>query len=226
MDLRLTRRALEDLGLDPAEYSRRSARDYAGAHDVVRAFIERRGQSPVGQETTRLPVSSQVVYNLHAGRWRGLTWHDEDADVVWLLGVGCHRSGERDDAYEVLKRRDEAGDLLPDEQDYLDLEASIDEALEFVEAVAQEGPALLERAREKPCERITAVIAGASTSPSWSSHHSGRRRRTRSLTLADTHPRSARSSGRVGSPGVLKVTATGATAVRSLRVGCHRAERK
>jgi len=161
VDLRLTRRAFEDLELDPSEYAPRSARACAGAHEVVHAFVERRGQSPIGQETTRLPASPQVVYNLHAGRWRGLTWHDEEADVVWLLGVGYHRSGERGDAYEVLKRRDEADNLFPEEQDYLDLEAAFDDGLAFVEAVAEEGPAILRQARERPGERVTAVIAEA-----------------------------------------------------------------
>ena len=133
MELRLTRRALDDLGLDTALYARRPAADYVDVHEAVRAFVERRRQSPVGQETTQLPVSRQVVFNLHPGRWRG-------------------------DAYAVLKRRDESGDLFPTEQDYLDLEPDIDEALAFVEAVANEGPALLERARANPGEPVSAVV--------------------------------------------------------------------
>ncbi len=67
-------------------------------------------------------MTSAPAYNLHHGRYRGLTWHDEDSDVLWLLGVGWHEADSRDDAYEVLKARDEAGTLMPGEQDYLDLE--------------------------------------------------------------------------------------------------------
>jgi hypothetical protein len=57
------------------------------------------------------------VYNLHHRRWRALTWHEEedDLDVVWLLGVGWHEAGSKDDAYAVLKRRDQQGLLFPDE---------------------------------------------------------------------------------------------------------------
>lgn len=161
MELRLTRRALDDLALDPEEHARRSADAYADSHAVVTAFVDQRSQSPTGQETTRLPASSQVVFNLHAGRWRGLTWHDEEAGVVWLLGAGIHRSGERDDAYEVLKRRDEGGDLLPTEQDYLDLEATLEEAQSFVNAVSEDGPRLLDEARANLGQPARGLIAGA-----------------------------------------------------------------
>ncbi len=78
-------------------------------HIFVTAFVERRSQSPRGQELTNLPVTAASVYNLHHGRWRGLTWHDEDSDVVWLLGVGWHESGSRGDAYTTLKARRRGG---------------------------------------------------------------------------------------------------------------------
>lgn len=93
MQFRLTRRALGDLGLSIQDYASRPASDYTDAHDVVRVFVERRRQSPVGQEWTNLPVTAARAYNLHFGRLRALTWHDEDAGVVWLLGVGWHESG-------------------------------------------------------------------------------------------------------------------------------------
>ena len=79
------------------------------------------------------------MFSLHAERWRGLTWHDQDADVVWLLGAGYHRSGDRSDAYANLKRRDADGELFPDEQDYFDVEP---DPKPFVEAIAETAPAL------------------------------------------------------------------------------------
>lgn len=160
MQLRVTRRALEDLGLPIEDFAGRSATDFADAHDVVRGFVERRQQSPIGKEWTNLPVSSTRSYNLHFGRHRGLTWHDEDADVVWLLGVGWHELGSIDDAYAVLKARDVAGTLMPEEQDYLDLELSLEEARSFVARVSRDAPALLEQARQAPGTEIRGVIAG------------------------------------------------------------------
>jgi hypothetical protein len=119
-----------------------------------------RGQDPDGQERTLLPNTNAVVWNLHHGRHRGLTWHDEAADVVWLLGVGWHESGSRDDAYTILKERDAAGTLMPTEDDYLDLEASPEENFSFVTHVAEEAPALVAQAREQPGKEARGVIAG------------------------------------------------------------------
>lgn len=160
MQFRLTRRALEDLGLSVDDYARLPANEFVEAHDVVRSFVEQRSQDPKGQEWTKLPVTSAPAYNLHHGRYRGLTWHDEDADVVWLLGVGWHESGSRDDAYSVLKRRDEAGDLMPTEQDYLDLEMTLEASRSFVVLVSEQAPALIADARAKPGHEVRGVVAG------------------------------------------------------------------
>lgn len=160
MQFRLTRRALEDLGLPVEQDARRPATDYLDAHPVVRAFVERRRQDPSGQEWTSLPVIAAPVSNLHYGRYRGLTWHDKDSDVVWLLGVGWLESRSHDDAYAVLKRRDETGTLMPTEEDYLDLELTLEQAYSFAAQVAEQAPALMERARERPGVEIRDVIAG------------------------------------------------------------------
>lgn len=100
------------------------------------------------------------AYNLHFGRHRDLTWHDADSNVVWLLGVGWHESGSLDDAYAVLKARDQAGNLMPSEQDYLDLEMSYEETHTFVVRVSQEAPALVEQARQAASTEVRGVIAG------------------------------------------------------------------
>jgi hypothetical protein len=159
VQFRLTRRAIEDLGLTIEEHAQRPATDYMDVHPVVRAFVEQRRQDPSGQEWTRLPVTAAPAYNLHHGRYRGLTWHDEDNDVVWLLGVGWHESGSRRDAYAVLKLRDEAGTLMPTEEDYLDLELTLEQTYSFAAQVAEQAPALIEKARERPGEEIRGVIA-------------------------------------------------------------------
>jgi hypothetical protein len=157
VDLRLTRQALADLDLDPALRGR-SAWELIDHHQVIRAFVERRSQQPEGQQTTQLPASRRaVVFNLHVGRWRGLTWHDQDEDVVWLLGVGEHRSGDHNDAYAVLKRRDLADNLLPDEDDYADLDP---EPRTFVQALADVATALVEQALATPGQPVSNDLSG------------------------------------------------------------------
>lgn len=122
--------------------------------------MERRRQDPGGQEWTNLPATAARAANLHFGRHRGLTWHDQASNVVWLLGVGWHESGSLDDAYDVLKARDQAGTLMPDEQDYLDLEMSYEEAHSFVVLVSHEAPALVEQARQAPSTEVRGIMAG------------------------------------------------------------------
>jgi hypothetical protein len=115
-ELRVTQRALkEDFHL-PDRMA--SLDDIADRHELLGAFRNMRSVSPVGQELTQLPVTRLPVFNLHAGRWRGLTWHDEANEVVWLLGGGYHRSGDVDDAYVYLNDLDERGRLFPVEADF------------------------------------------------------------------------------------------------------------
>lgn len=141
MRLRVTRQALVDLGLSVDNAGRR-AEDLAELHPILGAFVERRSQSAEGQESTLLPSTKAVVWNLHRGRWRALTWHDSDDDVVWLLGAGWHESGSIDDAYAMLKSRDANDELFPTIDDYLDLETDADPHA-FVAALASEASGLV-----------------------------------------------------------------------------------
>lgn len=119
--------------------------------------MERRSQQPEGQENIQLPVTRAVVFNLHQGRWRGLTWHDQDEEIVWLLGVGQHRSGDHDDAYTLLKQRDRTGTLFPDQDDYADLEP---EPLTFVHALAAAAPMMIAQALAEPGQPVASELAG------------------------------------------------------------------
>jgi hypothetical protein len=157
VELRLTRRALADLGLDDQALAGRSADELVDRHPMIAAFVERRSQNPEGQEAIQLPESRAIVYSLHAGRWRGLTWWEPDLGLVWLLGAGYHRSGERSDAYAVLKRRDETDELFPVEQDYLDLEP---DPADFVVAVARDAPRVMAEAVMTPGVAVEADLAG------------------------------------------------------------------
>lgn len=165
MDLRITERALKDLDLS-ADLLGRNVEELVDEHPVIKAFAERRAQTPIGQEAIQLPKSRQVVYSLHSGRFRGLTWFDDDDDVCWLLGAGFHESGSRDDAYTVLKRRDGDGDLLPTENDYLALyrwreSLGVSNVRDLVAVLAELGPSLLADARAKPGRRLKTVIEEA-----------------------------------------------------------------
>lgn len=76
--LRITARCLrDDLGIASGSPAR--AEEHVGVHQIVRAFVERRGQSPIGQETFRCgtEVTGRPLYTLHSGDDRGATWHQE-----------------------------------------------------------------------------------------------------------------------------------------------------
>jgi hypothetical protein len=158
--LRCTWRALEDLGLDRV-LGRKPAEALVEEHEVIRAFVTQRTQSPEGQEATYLPATRVPVYNLHHGRWRALTWHeeDDDLDVVWLLGAGWHEAGSHDDAYAVLKGRDQQGLLFPDETDYENLEPDPQTTQDFLEALFETPQKLIAQAREVPGTTVHGTLA-------------------------------------------------------------------
>jgi hypothetical protein len=156
-DLRVTLRCLQDeLRLAP-EDAGRHARELD--HEICAAFVTQRSQNPIGVEKLQ-PITSNIeAYTLHAGRWRGVTWHDEEDNVVWLLGFGYHRSGEAGDAYPYLKQLDADGALLPTRADYDLLYELRDAALPSeLRRLAFE---MLESARSSVGEEIRGVLAGA-----------------------------------------------------------------
>lgn len=154
-ELRVTVRALrEDFELDETSVEWDSEQ-LSDTHQLLKAFFERRSLLPIGSETTSLPVSRQVVYNLHAGRFRGLTWHDVDDDVVWLLGCGWHESGSINDIYQHLKSADILDRLLPTADDYQHLytmrnNSGISDLSGLVEEAQADGPKLREEAERNP----------------------------------------------------------------------------
>lgn len=154
-DLRVTVRALrEDFDLDEAS-TEWNSEQLSDTHPLLKAFFERRSVLPIGTETTHLPVSSQVVYNLHAGRYRGITWHDSDDDVVWLLGCGWHESGSINDVYQHLKNADIMDRLLPTAGDYRHLyvmreNTGVADLSGLVKEAQAVGPKLREEAESNP----------------------------------------------------------------------------
>lgn len=160
-DLRITRRCLrEDFHLD-ADVSGR-AEDHLEVHPLVRAFVERRGQIPIGQETFRCgtEVTGLPLYTLHAGTDRGATWHQSsvppglrseyELGIVWLLGARAEHD------YDGLCALGD--DLLPtvdDARRFID-----DQAYTFARVLVEEVPQLVARAGRKRGQIIAAVIGG------------------------------------------------------------------
>jgi hypothetical protein len=160
-ELRITRRCLQDdLHGDPDASGR--AEEHLDLHPIVRAFVERRGQSPIGQEPfacgteiTRLPL-----FTLHSNDDRGATWHqrsvppgvesDYDLGIVWLLGVrpahdydGLCALGD-----DLLPRRDDAESFLQDQQ------------LTFARALIEDVPQLIAVAEANRGTVVDGVLAG------------------------------------------------------------------
>lgn len=153
--LRVTIRCLvDDLGIDGAN-ARREVRELD--HAICRAFETKRSQSPIGVEKLQPIATDAEVYTLHAGRWRGATWYDEENNAVWLLGCGYHRSGEKDDVYPYLKELDFKGDLFPASEDYELLFEFQDTS--FAEALIADVPILMDEARAHPGTEVTQLIA-------------------------------------------------------------------
>lgn len=152
--LRVTIRCLiDDLGLDRAD-ARMEVHELED--EVCRAFESRRSQSPIGVEKLQPIETDAEVYTLHAGRWRGATWHDEDNNAVWLLGCAYHRSGEKNDVYPYLKELDSKGELFPVSEDYVLLFELQDTS--FAEALIADVPGLMEEARRQPGAEVTGLI--------------------------------------------------------------------
>ncbi len=156
-DLRVTLRCIRDeLQLPEGDFRKHPSQL---THEICSAFVTQRSQDPRGVEKLQ-PITSNIeAYTLHAGRWRGVTWHDEEDNVVWLLGFGYHRSGETGDAYPYLKQLDANGNLLPTGADYELLYEMRD--AELPQELARLASKLLDIAKSTPGEEVRDVLAGA-----------------------------------------------------------------
>jgi hypothetical protein len=116
------------------------------SYPILGKFQSHRSGSPEGQEATKnLMNSAGRVFNLHADRWRGVTWWDQANNVVWLCASGYHSSGSPDDFYPFVVGLDASQELLPTVDE-------IDEAKELshVEAFIDVLEELLAKARAVP----------------------------------------------------------------------------
>ncbi len=153
--LRVTVRCLdEDLDGTTASDAERPVEDLEP--QLVQKFVSMRSQDPKGVEKVQPLQNASEVYTLHAGRWRGATWHDRDNDAVWLLAGRFHRSGAADDAYPHFKALDADGRLLPTAEDY-ELLFSI-QARSFIDDVMEKGPTIIEEAYRRSPAEVEAVV--------------------------------------------------------------------
>ena len=159
-DLRITARCLrDDLGFDPDDSAR--AENYRDTGGIVRAFVERRGQHRIGQETFRCgtEVTGLPLYTLHFNDDRGATWHQESVPpgletdyplgIVWLLGIRPQHD------YEGLCDLGDA--LLPTVEDHQRFLA--DAAQSFARALVEQVPELLAAADADKGHVVRGLIA-------------------------------------------------------------------
>ncbi|MDQ3630639.1 MAG: hypothetical protein M3417_05055 [Actinomycetota bacterium] len=127
-DCRITARCLKKtVGLSlPLEEDLASLRTESTLVDIF--FQQREDDERGGEGGERVrQIASKPAFKLTSGRMRGATWFDQDhppQSVVWLLGAELHdeRHKGRSDAYDILGRLDDQGELLPVPIDYKRLE--------------------------------------------------------------------------------------------------------
>jgi hypothetical protein len=149
--LAVTRRCLEE-DLHVIGHSWQSQVDEI---PILRAFVDRRSASPIGQERIQElgRIQKAPVFSLHSRDDRGGTWHDEEDDIVWLLAVG--RSHDYDHLANLGRRRR----LLPTVEDYEVFELA-EESPAFVDAIVGDAASLIEAAHAHRDEPIEGLLAG------------------------------------------------------------------
>lgn len=121
-DLWVTERcARDDLGLDTWPDPEGV---YGVDHTTVQKFRERLREEPeAGQFNNDLSRAlGRPCFELKDDRLRGLTWFDADNEVVFLLFVGFHESGSRDDVYQRVLQVHRSKGVLPTDEDRAELQ--------------------------------------------------------------------------------------------------------
>lgn len=155
---RVTRRCLlEDLEFGAGDLDL-AIDELAARHPMVRTFVDKRSESPSGQEIIQGLRSRIIAFSLHSGEDRGATWHQEAAGIVWLLAARFHRSGQREDAYPYFRELDAAGRLVPTREDF---EAWVESQIPtLARSLQTDVPRLLREAQANVGTIIDAIIGG------------------------------------------------------------------
>jgi hypothetical protein len=153
--LAVTRRALEDLKLPTwRKFIGADPETFRDAHSLIDKLVHLRSLSPTGQEHTQ-GAAGVAIYNLHGQNpWRGVTWHDEEADIVWLCAASDHD-------YGLFLDRLANQVLLPEAADYADLEVwDADHQPEFFALAVRDLEGLLDEAASHPGLEVRRMVAG------------------------------------------------------------------
>lgn len=155
---RVTERCLtQDLGV-PAEHLKRDVRYMGEIHEALRTFYMKRCAEPCTGENMLNVAAYPNVKTLHVGRGRGVTFHDHELDICWLLAYSPkHSKGSRDDAYKHFERLDERKELMPSASDVL-LTTSVSSA-ELIDALTALGSELYKQAKATPGIEVGDTIA-------------------------------------------------------------------
>jgi hypothetical protein len=139
-DLAVTRRCrTEDLGLRADE----DWREHLTRVSALAAFDERRSQ--------RVGILPVPVFTLHSAEDRGATWYDDQEDIVWLLAVAPNHG------YDYFPHLAQRGQLLPTEDDYLELEADLPDRFEL-ERIGRHAREIRTEATARPGEVVDGVL--------------------------------------------------------------------
>ncbi len=114
------------------------------------------------QSTSGEPIEALlpklIAFSLHAGRYRGATWHQERAGIVWLLAVGWHEQGSRQDAYKHFERLQNVDRLVPARKDVERVVAMRRPTFEL--ALIEDVPGMRQEAITHPGEVCSHQIGG------------------------------------------------------------------
>lgn len=164
-ELRITQRCLaDDLSERAADLgdlnSTTPLEELSRRHEIVRAFVNERAGQPVGAREVGRGRADRILWRLGRGHdHRGATWHDEEAEVVWLCASGHHRSGTADDAFQHFHRLIDADIIYPTEEDYLLLE--LERGRRFAELLPDDAAALRAEALRQPETEVRGTIGHA-----------------------------------------------------------------
>jgi len=126
-------------------------------HDLLSEARRIAPTSPKGQKRIQA-IADPLVFRIRQSVWRGATWVDEGASIMWLLAAATREEGSQDDAYEYFEALHRQGRLLPTDDDRR--RDRVEAGARLLSRIQEEAPAYLAEARDRPGQDATFVLAG------------------------------------------------------------------
>lgn len=169
-DCRLTARCLKSSAFDHLRWPHdKDCATLRTENSIVDTLFEQREHDELGGEggeRIRQVRGRRPVFKVTSGRMRGATWFEKNRPpqgLVWLLAAEWHEEGKkgRADAYDIIGRLSERGELFPEEIDYLRLELDRRrwDLESFTEDLARDADALAAAALPSGAEGTVAGVA-------------------------------------------------------------------